>query len=583
MNPVGSVSRRELIGGIGTAGIGLFAGCTERVWSTAEHSPPNQIQLTVKTPPTDDDVSATTIGSQLVDNLSRAGIDARHEPIAETELYRDVLMNHDFEIFIAHHPGLSDFDTLRELLHSTYRSERGWQNPFGFVNNGIDTLLHEQRTQEDYERVSTMTGLFDQLLAVAPYSALVYPDRLGAARAEIAASRPPISPAEYADLFVRSTATESSALRVGIFDRTVTEHLNPISVTLGDSSALLGLLYDPLVRVVDGEHVPWLASDIEWDRTDTNSAADPTLRATITLREGITWHDQTPIEAPDVEFTIRFLRDTALDGADSPIPAPRYRSQCSLIEQVDRIDERTVRLSFGESSRAVAEHALTVPLLPEQVWSDRSELVGNLLTEALVWDNQEPIGSGLFSVTERSSGSSLRLEPYREHVLWQESDVEIPALASQYEALEFQVAANREAALESILEGDLELIAGALPAAAADELSTTDDVNLLERATHSFYLIGYNTRHPELGNPQFRHIVSQLVDRHHVAAEFFDGRATPAAAHNELAGVAGDSWKTPVTSGIEPFPGSDGEIDDEQVRSMFRDAGYRYDDGSLLE
>jgi superfamily II DNA/RNA helicase len=56
-------------------------------------------------------------------------------------------------------PGEPDPDFLRPLLHSRYKEEPGWQNPYGFVDISVDELIDEQTTQTGSSRKETVAAL----------------------------------------------------------------------------------------------------------------------------------------------------------------------------------------------------------------------------------------------------------------------------------------------------------------------------------------------------------------------------------------------------------------------------------------
>lgn len=580
-----SMTRRRLLAGAGTAMGAALAGCSERIWTQAEHTAPEQVALSITTLPADDDPMATKIASQLAENLRDAGIDAVREPMARPELYRSVLTDHDFDLFVARHSGLDDLDAMRSMLHSEYASERGWQNPFGFSDVTVDEILERQLIEHGSVRRESFNDLFEYLLETAPYSVVAFPYHLGAADVEVPVSFPPRTPLDYVDIFRDRPDEweEDGPFRVGLFGKEMTDRLNPITVDVGNISAILNLLYDPLVRYTDREFVPWLAEDVTWERDDF----DDDLEATVELREGLTWHDGTEIVADDVEFTVRFLKDTSLGEVESAIPAPRYRGRQTLIDGVSTDGRSTVRLTFGEISEEVARRSLTIPLLPEHVWESRSELIGEHRTEALAIDNEEPIGSGLFRFADSETDERIVLEPFDDHVLLESS---VEGYSSpfdgfpQYSELEFVISGLPGATVENLLEGEVNLVAGELPPGQVEPIENDGGVRLLSRPTRSFYLVGYNVRHPVLGNPRFREIVSRLVDRQYVVSEFFDGHAIGPASNASVAGVAQDvdDWDHGDRPAVTVFPGSDGEIDTRTVRGMFEDAGFRYEDGDLL-
>lgn len=568
-------TRRRLLAGLGATASAALAGCSERLWSRAETSPPERVTLSVKTVPTDEDVVAAKIANQLIENLRAAGIEATPEPMAEGELYREVLVDREYDLFVARHPGFDEFDALRSLLHSEFANERGWQNPFSFSDPTVDEYLEQQLTERGYGRLAAFSDLFEYLMDTAPYTAVTFPDHLCAANGLGELSTAPRRPIEFLDLLSTppSDGDRDEPLRVGVSGEGAFDRLNPIVVSRNDVRVVLGLLYDPLVRIVDDDPVPWLAEAVDWSRRESS------LRATVTLREGARWHDGEPIDADDVEFTVRFLADTSLGNHEGGVPAPRFRGRGTLIDEVTVEDPRTVRYRLGTTSPTVARRALTIPILPRHVWEPESELVAEYRTAALARANEEPVGSGPLAFAGRTD-DGITLEPFDDHVLL-DGRSELLAGFPAYDGLEFVVEPSTGTAVESLANGDLDLVGGPLPPEEFEALG--DDVTPLSTPTRTFYVIGYNLRHPELSNHRFRSVVSRLVDREFAAEEFSMGHARPAAIRSAAVGVDPDVWEYPQSAGVATFPGSDGRVDVDRVRSLFEEAGYRYDDdGSLL-
>ncbi|ADD03605.1 ABC-type transport system periplasmic substrate-binding protein (probable substrate dipeptide/oligopeptide) [Natrialba magadii ATCC 43099] len=593
-----SVTRRSLLAGASGVGLSALAGCSERFWSRAENTGPDQVELTIKTVPADDDAIAATIMSQLRENFQAAGIDATHEPIAEAELYRDVLIDGDYDVFVLKHAGLDEYDALHGLLHSQFVTERGWQNPFQFSDIHADELLDEQRATDRAEREETLTELFNYLLETVPFTVVAYPDRLGGTRETLSVSRPPRRAIEIIDILSQEfeDGPFDRPLELGIYGEALTDRLNPLIVDRNRVQGLMELLYDPLARqsLTDesepGEpatYSPWLAEEIEWDE-------ESSLTATVTLRSDLHWHDGEPLDADDVDFTFRFLGDTSLGAVDGTIPAPRYRDRQTLIDDSDRIevlDDRTVVLPFGSTARPAATRILSVPILPQHIWEPLSEVIAERQTRALVHDNEEPVGSGLFELVE-TSADELVLEPFEDHVLRSSTVPNRPSILehfSQFEGIRYRIDPNVGAMLDALEDGEIDVTAGAVPPDSAAQLTDADDVSMVTTSTSSFYMVGYNIHHPELGNPNFRQIVSQLIDREYVVSEFFNGFASEPTRSTGLFGYQQYSQDdatlegTTSTNPISVFPGSDGEIDPERVRQLFTEAGYQYDDDVLLE
>ncbi|USZ72942.1 ABC transporter substrate-binding protein [Natronosalvus halobius] len=631
------VRRRDVLATLGAAASASLAGCSEYIWSGTNGTSPDPISLEIKTVPTDDDVIAPKIANQLTDNLRTVGIDTDHVPLEEAELYREVLIERNYDIFIVRHPGIDEVDSLRSLLHSDFVGEQGWQNPFRFSDPTADNHLDSQREADGDERREIFDSLFTYLTQddTAPYTVVAHHDHLGAVDADLSLSRIPFTPREYLEAVTNPPDDEiDRPLRAGLFGYQRTSRLNPLVVDLTDVQTILDLVYDPLVRKFEEEYVHWLANGIEWEES---SGA---LEATVTLHDGLHWHDSEPIDAEDVRFTVDFLSDTSLGEAESPVTAPQLRGRQSLIDEVTVVGERTARIRFDDVSREVARWALTLPLLPEHVWYERSELVGDHQTAALNWDNSEPIGSGLFAFVESEDGESVTLELFEDHVLYEpesesesedeDEDEDEPATDdpetepesdggttngtddeledemddeledgdeddqfddedasteadAKFDGLEFRVLPNAGAALDALIDGDLDFIANQIPATRLDEVQDEESIRTTTQDTGAFYMIGYNLTHSSLGNPRFRGVISQLIDRENAVEAIFHGYARAPEAQSAFVGIPADQWDTDRYASGYAFPGQDGELDEEQARALFEEAGYNYVNGELVE
>ncbi|TKX52169.1 ABC transporter substrate-binding protein, partial [Halorubrum sp. SS7] len=83
----------------------------------------------------DDDPSGIRIARQLEEHLTAVGIDVQLNAVGQTELWRKVLINQDFDIYVGQFVETEPFDpdALYGLTHSKFIAESGWQNPFGFT------------------------------------------------------------------------------------------------------------------------------------------------------------------------------------------------------------------------------------------------------------------------------------------------------------------------------------------------------------------------------------------------------------------------------------------------------------------
>ncbi|TYL35921.1 ABC transporter substrate-binding protein [Natronococcus pandeyae] len=631
-NPGDGVSRRSVLA---TAASGLAlstSGCIDRVGSVVGQDVTDRLALSITTVPADSDREAVRIARHLEANLEAVGADVSIDMRSPSEFLQTVLIDHDFDLYVGRHPGGFDPDFLYGALHSRYADERGWQNPFGFDETqpeslsgtpspsrdlsetapggpSIDELLEEQRrTNTDDDRRDVIADLLEEVVEQKPFDPICFPEEYRVARTEhFGAWDVDDDGANDGHLPTRhgflglEPEPGVDQLRALITDTRPTRNLNPLSATIRDRGTIVNLLYDSLLTEHQGELVPWLAESVEWE--------DGSLH--ITLREECPFHDDDDddeadryVTAEDVAFTYEFLADTSYGEADTPSPAPRYRSQTSMIDDPSKDivvedfledDSYELRIDVATNIESVARRALTVPILPKHRWENQVES----RTESaeapqgewglVTMSNIPAIGSGPFRFEDSSQRESLTLERFEDHFTQDDDDLpDIDVESIQFGIDPGSTAVERVAndgadvtasmlsthALKGRLEGDGEWL---------DDDETSETRWIGPRQSRMFYHVGFNTRAAAFGDSSVRRLVSQLLDKSWIIDDVFGNRAKPIAA------PLSDEWvpdtlamdeddEEPVT----PFFGSDGELDVDAARDAFEDAGFRHDEQGWL-
>ncbi|AGN02311.1 extracellular solute-binding protein family 5 [Salinarchaeum sp. Harcht-Bsk1] len=592
--PSTGLSRRSLLTAASGGAAAATAGCFSRLRSQITYDAADPISLSVKTVPADRDPSAVLLGRELADHLETVGIDVSHDLIDEVQLLRDAFFNHDYDLFVTEIPGHRDPDELRALLHSQFAPELGMQNPFGYASPRTDDLLEAQRrpaTGTDDpasdnpasdnlatdDRAMLVERLQRQLLEQQPFLTVVSRPHTTAVASDLTFSGGVSFASSLAYLTVDRPEGDLDTLTVGLQRPNVTRNRNVLAVEYRLHDRLTDLLYDPIVQRVGDQYVPWLAAEY--------SVHGQSNTITVDLRPNLSWHDGTPLTASDVAFTYRFCKDTALGGTDSPVPAPRFRQQTSLVRSVSDVDQTTVEIELHPTRVGLAPTALTVPVLPEHVWNSRSSLQHEYFTRAITASVSSPVGSGPLRFDSAEEGQSLTLQRFDDHFLRTTSDLPNAlqpfAGGPAYETLSAESAPNIGVVLDDIAEGRVQVLDGTVPVDDVPDARDRSDVRVLESPTPSYYLIGINTRRHPLSNYAFRSALGRLIDRDHVVEAVFDGiaMATETPLHDTAYVSEELRWDgESVTGG---FPGEDGQLDRDAARQLFRDAGFRYQEGSL--
>lgn len=575
----------------GAAGVATTtAGCMGNVRNLVGRQEVDQLSLSIATLPASEDPYAVRIATRLAENLRRSGIGIVIDPVRPDVLFRDVLVNHDFDLYVARYPSHGDPDELRSMLYSPYAEESGWQNPFGFADLTLDEILDEQRTDEGEERIDTVHEIQRQIVREQPFTVVCFPDHLGAVRNDRFEGWPDGGPGRPPDYFGIDRVGSESTLQLLLGDGRITRNRNPLAVEYRNQANFTGLLYDPLIRSIrnnslpdsEPDPIPWLAGSVEW--TDGEI-----LSATVRLRE-TPWHDGKPVTARDVAFTYEFLSDTSLGAFDTPVPTPWRRGRVSLVDSVAVQDDRRFRLQFTTGNRSVARRSLAVPILPAHIWRERADSaeiagleLGGRTTQALVDSNEAAIGSGPLQFVEATADESLSLEVFPDHFLHTGHDDGIPDRFLEdrpFERIEFTVAPSDDAAVEILLEDRADATADGLQASVVPRIVRSDDISLTARGTEFFYHIGYNCRRAPMVDPNFRRAIAGHIDREATVADSLDGYGIPSEVPLKGQWAPGDLlWDGEAS---RPFFGTDGTLDEAAAREAFQEAGYQYDSGKLV-
>lgn len=170
------------------------------------------------------------------------------------------------------------------------------------------------------------------------------------------------------------------------------EDADPILFRSAGQHTFLPLIFDTLVGrdVRTGGYGPGLATS--WEQAPDGKSW------TFHLRDGVTFHDGSPMTAEDVKFTID--RYTGRLGQVAATGSSRIARSISEVEVVDRL---TVRIHTPNGS----------PTLLSDLSSDPGAAAGYVVPKAYVERvgnerfNAEPIGTGPYRLVSRLSGQNM--------------------------------------------------------------------------------------------------------------------------------------------------------------------------------
>lgn len=247
-------------------------------------------------------------------------------------------------------------------------------------------------------------------------------------------------------------------------------------------------IYDTLLIIDDdGNAAPHMAESIESDDFQT---------WTLTLREGIEFHDGTPLDADAVVFNIERHLDP---DANSPVIG-----DVASIESVEAIDDLTVQFNLR----------VPVAAFPTALAGGAGMIASPTAIEELGEDyNTNPVGAGPFVFAEWLPDDRTLVT--RNENYWQEG---LPYL----DEIAFQPRPDTQTRQESILGGDVDMV-WHLTAREIRQGQESDDIDVYLRAGNGAEGILLNPNEPPFDDLRMRQALAHAMDYQSIADVRFDG------------------------------------------------------------
>jgi len=271
-------------------------------------------------------------------------------------------------------------------------------------------------------------------------------------------------------------------------------HLDPTSAAAGAiDSVLYSNVFEGLTRFMgDGSVVPGLAES--WEISDDG------LTYTFNLRDGVTFHDGTTMDAEDVKFTLD--RILAEDSANA------QKALYAAISAVEVVDPATVRVSLSEPNGN---------MLFNLAWGDAvivaPESIDNI--------KQQPIGTGPFKFDSWTQGDSIQISQYADY--WGAQ----PALTEAT----FKFISDPTAAFAAMMAEDVDVFSGFPAPENLPQFEADPRFQVLIGSTEGETILSINNKQAPFDDVRVRRAVAHAIDRQAIIDGAMFGYGTPIGTH----------------------------------------------------
>jgi peptide/nickel transport system substrate-binding protein len=262
--------------------------------------------------------------------------------------------------------------------------------------------------------------------------------------------------------------------------------IDPQGTPSSGLSLVMPYIFDTLVvRDVDNSVHPLLAES--WEVSDDGK------EITFTLKEGVTFHDGTPVNAEAVQSTFERFKEV---GTRSPIYGGILQ-----IAAVEALDERTVRFTFEQPAA--------------NIWSTLSMPYAGIISPESVKNVEETgeghlVGSGPFILDTWEAGQELVLKRNPDYA-WGPPIVDNQG-APYLDALVYKVIPDATTQVAALQAGEVNVVFINQPSHVS-KLESDESVELEKALMNDLIYLGFNSQKPPFDEVLVRQALSHAVNK----------------------------------------------------------------------
>ena len=310
---------------------------------------------------------------------------------------------------------------------------------------------------------------------------------------------------------------------------------NPLVGTSRTDAWITNLMYPRLLNISrDGKKQAGLAT--RW------GYANPTT-GFWEIRGDMKWSDGRPLTASDVAFTINAVKRDQ--------PAGVITGQMGNVKSARAVSPTRVEVTLTRpDATVVPEIGFWMPIVPEQVFGKQNV--------AKFPNNSRWVSAGPYRLTSVAKGQSYTFERVTPYPF-------APNQTPTMQRVVFRVYPDINTEILALKNGDVDLVASALPPAQVENLRNTSGITVTEVPGLGYEHLAYNLQRKPLDNLAVRQALSHAVDYEAIRRVVLRGQ-----------GVSTNS--TPIPPVLTDFFDSSSKeytFDPGMARRLLQQAGYK--------
>ena len=270
--------------------------------------------------------------------------------------------------------------------------------------------------------------------------------------------------------------------------------LDPFNSTDGVSTSVQKTMFEGLLKFDENLQIaPFLAESYEYNEDATE------IR--FVLRENVTFHDGTPLNAEVVKANFDFVLD--------PDNGLARRSFFNFIKEVEVAGEFEVILHATEANASMASY-----LAHPTAGMKSLEEINKKIEDPDYNLDRSAIGTGPFKYVEWLDGQHVLVEKNDDY--WNQDAM------ARVENIKFTSVQEASTRVNQLRVGEVHFV-DTLPTGDADDLMGAEHVTVFSGPSMNVFYIGMNLQEDKYENEAVRHAMNHAIDKDQLIAQVVDG------------------------------------------------------------
>lgn len=273
--------------------------------------------------------------------------------------------------------------------------------------------------------------------------------------------------------------------------------VNPVLARSDVDKDLVALIYSGLLK-------PSAGNILVNDLAESVTKSENGLNYTVKIKDGVTFHDNSPLTSDDIVFTVQKIKDPIIK---SPVAGNWVGVE------IKKIDDKTVQFTLPQPYEPFMQN-LTLGILPSHLWA--SSTVETFDINPL---NRKPVGTGAYkvaSIKELEPGvvSQYTLTSFNKYIR------DKPYVTTYV----FDMYKDEESAIKAVTGGKADIVAGISIDSYSANKSALNKTHLVKPLLPRTYSLFFNqSSDPVLLNSEVRNALEQSIDRADLLSVVRDG------------------------------------------------------------